>query len=159
MEEAVTFFFRAIEADPAAYAPCSIGASALRVLGRETEAARLTQLARARIQRRLLRYPDDQRAIYLGAVALAREGSADEALEWARRAEVLDPEEPVALYNLACVACSCHDVENGLRYLRSAIRHGYPHLSWIENDADLAALRADSRFEEIVAPLKEGTHA
>ena len=159
MEEAVTFFFRAIEADPAAYAPCSIGASALRVLGRETEAGRLTQLALARIRRRLLRYPDDQRAIYLGAVALAREGNTDEALEWARRAEVLDPEDPVALYNLACVACLCGDVENGLRYLGSAVAHGYPHLSWIENDADLAALRADPRFEEVVAPLKEGTNA
>ena len=119
----------------------------------------MTQLALARIRRRLLRYPDDQRAIYLGAVALAREGNADEAMEWARRAEVLDPEDPVALYNLSCVACSCDDVAKGLRYLESAIAHGYPHLRWIENDADLAPVRADPRFEEIVAPLKEGTHA
>lgn len=107
-----------------------------------------------RVQRRLLRYPDDQRAIYLGAVALAREGRTDEALEWAARAETLDPQDAVALYNLACIACVCGDAENGLRYLESAITHGYPHLSWIENDADLAALRADPRFEGVVAPLR-----
>ena len=154
MEEAVTFFFRAIEADPTAYAPCSICASALSTLGRKTEAARLQELAMARVQRRLLRYPDDQRAIYLGAVALARDGRADEALEWAARAEALDPQDAVALYNLACVACVCGDAESGLRYLKSAITHGYPHLSWIENDADLAALRADPRFDEVVAPLQ-----
>lgn len=155
MEEAVTFFFRAIEADPTAYAPCSVCASALATLGRVTEAARLQELGLARIQRRLLRYPDDQRAIYLGAVALARESRADEALEWAARAEALDPQDAVALYNLACVACVCGDAESGLRYLESAITHGYPHLSWIENDADLAALRADPRFEGVVAPLQE----
>ena len=87
MEEAVTFFFRAIEADPTAYAPCSICASALAALGRETESARLQELALARVRKRLLRYPDDQRAIYLGAVALARQGRKKEALEWADRAE------------------------------------------------------------------------
>ena len=154
MEEAVTFFFRAIEADPTAYAPCSICASALSTLGRKTEATRLQELTMARVQRRLLRYPDDQRAIYLGAVALAREGRTDEALEWAARAETLDPQDAVALYNLACIACVCGDAESGLRYLESAITHGYPHLSWIENDADLAALRTDPRFGEVVAPLR-----
>ena len=155
MEEAVTFFFRAIEADPTAYAPCSICASALAALGRATESARLQVLALTRVRRRLLRYPDDQRAIYLGAVALARQGRKKEALEWAARAEALDPQDAVALYNLACVACVCGDVDKGLRYLESAITHGYPHLSWIENDADLAALRADPRFGEVVAGLRE----
>lgn len=159
MEEAVTFFFRAIEADPTAYAPCSICASALSTLGRKTEAARLQELAMARVQRRLLRYPDDQRAIYLGAVALARDGRADEALGWAGRAEALDPQDAVALYNLACVASVCGDEESGLRYLESAITHGYPHLSWIENDADLAALRTNPRFEGVVAPLRMAARA
>ena len=159
MEEAVTFFFRAIEADPTAYAPCSICASALSTLGRKTEATRLQELAMARVRRRLLRYPDDQRAIYLGAVAHARAGRADEALKWAARAEALDPQDAVALYNLACVACVCGDADAGLRYLESAVTHGYPHLSWIENDADLAALREDSRFEEVVAPLRGAARA
>ena len=155
MEEAVTFFFRAIEADPTAYAPCSICASALAALGRETESARLHVLALTRVRKRLLRYPDDQRAIYLGAVALARQGRKKEALEWAARAEALDVQDAVALYNLACVACVCGDADAGLRYLESAITHGYPHLSWIENDADLAVLRADPRFGEVVAGLRE----
>ena len=154
MEEAVTFFFRAIEADPTAYAPCSICASALAALGRETESARLQVLALTRVRKRLLRYPDDQRAIYLGAVALARQGRKKEALGWADRAEALDVQDAVALYNLACVACICGDVGKGLRYLESAIAHGYPHLNWIENDADLAVLRADPRFGEIVAGLR-----
>lgn len=155
MEEAVTFFFRAIEADPIAYAPCSVCAAALATLGREAESARLQELCLMRVRRRLLRYPEDQRAIYMGAIALARLGRADEALEWAARAENLDSQDAVALYNLACVACMCGDAETGLRYLESAITHGYPHLSWIENDADLAALRADPRFEGVVAPLRE----
>ena len=155
MDEAVNFFFRAIEADPTAYAPCSICAGALSALGRETESARLYALCLARVQRRLLRYPDDQRALYLGAVALVRDGRKEEAMEWAERAEALDPEDPVALYNLACVACVCGEVENGLRYLRSAIAHGYPHLHWIENDGDLAPLRSDPRYAEVLAPLQE----
>ncbi len=154
MDEAVTFFFRAIEADPTAYASCSICASALLGLGRKAEAARLEKLTIARVRRRLLRHPDDQRAIYFGAFALARDGEVDEALEWAARAEALDPEDAVALYNLACLAVACGDLERGLGYLGSAITHGYSLLNWIENDADLAPLRADPRFERIVAPLR-----
>lgn len=154
-EEAVTLFFRAIEAEPTAYAPCSICAGLLASLGRTTEAERLRELAMARVRRRLLRYPDDQRAIYLGAVNLAREGRKSEALEWADRAAVLDPEDAVALFNLACVAVLCGDLDAGLRRLSSAIAHGLTDLSWIENDADLPRLRADSRFEEVVAPLRE----
>ncbi len=159
MEEAVTFFFRAIEADPTAYAPCSICTAALAALGRTSETARLQELTQARVQRRLLRYPDDQRALYLGAVNLARDGRTDEALEWAARAEALDPQDAVALYNLACVAAVCGDADAGLRYLESAVRHGYPHLRWIENDADLAALRADPRFGEVVAGLRGAARA
>lgn len=155
LEEAVEFFFRAIEADPTAYAPCSNCASALSALDRKAEAARLQELTLTRVRRRLLRYPDDQRAVCLGAISLARRGREDEALEWAARAEALDPLDPVALYNLACVAAACGDVDEGLRYLESAIAYGYPHLSWIENDRDLAVLRADSRFEEILAPLRK----
>ncbi len=155
MEEAVTLFFRAIETDPTAYAPCSIGAAALHALGRRAEEARLNQLTLTRIRRRLLRFADDQRAIYLGAVALAREGKADQAQDWARRAEALDPEDPVALYNLACVHCSCDDAESGLRVLEMAIRYGFPHLRWIENDADLAVLKAHPQYEDIVAPLRD----
>lgn len=155
MEDAVTYFFRAIEADPTAYAPCSICAVALSALGRKTEATRLEELAMARVRRRLLRYPDDQRAIYLGADVLARQGHQDEALEWAVRAEALDPQDSVALYNLGCVASVCGDLERGLRYLESAIKHGYSHLNWIENDVDLAALKAEPRFEEVVAPLRQ----
>ena len=86
-----------------------------------------------RVRRRLLRYPDDQRAIYLGAVALARDGRADEALAWSARAEALDPQDAVALYNLACVACVCGDAERGLRYLESAIT---PRLSAPELDRE-----------------------
>ncbi len=155
LEEAVPFFFRAIEADPTAYAPCSLCTEALSALGRTTEAARLQELTLARVRRRLLRYPDDQRALYLGAVVLAYDGRTEEALKWAARAEVLDPQDAVALYNLACISTVCGNAERGMAYLESAITHGFPHLNWIENDADLEELRADSRYEEVVAPLRE----
>lgn len=154
LEEAVTFFFRAIEADPTAYAPCSLCTSALSALGRTTETARLQELTLAKVRKRLLRYPDDQRALYLGAVALACDGRTDEALQWAARAEALDPQDAVALYNLACIATVCGNLESGIEYLESAITHGFPHLNWIENDADLAKLRTDPRFDEVVAPLR-----
>ncbi len=154
LEEAVTFFFRAIEADPTAYAPCSICTSALSALGRTAETARLQELTLARVKKRLLRYPDDQRALYLGAIALACDDRTTEALEWAARAEAVDPQDAVALYNLACIATVCGDAESGMRYLESAITQGFPHLNWMENDPDLAALRADPRFGEVVAPLR-----
>lgn len=154
MEQAVGLFFRAIEADPTAFAPCSICGSALRALGRTTEAERIQELALNRVRRQLRRYPDDQRALCLGAVNLARNGQTVEALEWSAKAKALDPRDAMVLYNLACVAALCGDRDASLRLLGSAIEHGYPHLSWIENDSDLAALRSSSRLQKIVAPLR-----
>ena len=156
-EEALDLFDRAAAADPAAYAPCNFAGQVCGSLGDPHGALRWRKRCLKRVKQRLLRYPDDQRAICLGAGSLAEIGDRDEALEWARRAEQLDPHDPVALYNIACVASRCGEVVEGLDYLERAIAAGFPELDWIENDSDLDDLRSVPRYTDVIAPLAAGS--
>lgn len=153
-EEAAELFLHAVEAEPDAYAAYFIGAMVEVALGNEEKAAELREQGLLRVKKRLRRHPDDQRAIYLGAITYAVRGERKTALEWMKRAEALDPRDPVALYNLACVASLCDEVGLGLRYLRNAVEAGYPWAAWIQQDSELDALRSDPRFEDILASLK-----
>lgn len=47
--------------------------------------------------------PDDTRALYMGANGLVALGERAEGLEWARQALAADPDEPMVLYNVACI--------------------------------------------------------
>ena len=47
--------------------------------------------------------PDDARALYIGANGLVSLGRFEEGLKWASLARELQPNEPMALYNLACI--------------------------------------------------------
>ena len=67
------------------------------------------------VERHLELNPDDARALYLGAIALAQLGERERALEWADRALAIDPEDSGVLYNVACVQALCGKRERGPR--------------------------------------------
>ena len=154
-EEALELFRRAADADPTAYAPCDLAAGISVSLGDHSGGAAWRQQCLERVERRLERYPGDQRAILFGGVGLAAQGDKKRALRWLRRAEEIDPEDPVALYNMACAATLCDEVDLGLDFLERAIAAGFPDLSWIESDSELDPLRSAPRYADVIAPLRE----
>jgi Flp pilus assembly protein TadD len=104
-------------------------------------------------ERHLELNPEDIRALVLGATALMEQGKREQALDWARRGLALDPEDPGQLYNVACCHALGGEKEEALALLDKAIRNGYGHREWMENDSDLASLRDDPRFQSLLARL------
>jgi Flp pilus assembly protein TadD len=98
--------------------------------------------------------PDDSRAIFLGATALVDLGEREKALQWVRRAQAIDPDDPYLLYGVACFYARIDEVENAFSYLEQAFKSGFAHRDWVEHDIDLDPIRDDSRFAELLATLK-----
>jgi Flp pilus assembly protein TadD len=105
------------------------------------------------VERHLELNPDDQRALSLGANAQLRIGGRERALEWARRAEALNPGSSTVYYNLACFYVRAGEVEKGLECLEKRIEGGALPREWIENDPDFDAIRDNPRFQALVSRL------
>ena len=58
------------------------------------------------------------------------------------------------LYNAACFYAIGGDSQRALDLLERAIDAGVGHPGWIEHDTDLATLREQSRFKELLARLR-----
>ena len=72
------------------------------------------------------------------------------------RAIEIDPEDPIVLYNVACNLATLGDLENAIQYLDDAIQHGTVSAAWMRNDEDLANLRSDPRYAELLERLESG---
>jgi Flp pilus assembly protein TadD len=104
-------------------------------------------------ERHLQLHPDDARALYLGAVVWGQLGERDKALDWAGRALAIDPEEPVTLYNVACMYSLQGEVDKAMDCLENAVKYGFAHKAWIENDADFNAIRTHPRYHALMQKL------
>jgi len=80
-------------------------------------------------------------------------GEPARGLEWAGRALALDPNEPVTLYNVACVYALQGQTEPALDCLENALKHGFAHKAWIEHDADLVSLHGNPRYDALLLAL------
>ena len=97
--------------------------------------------------------PEDARAINMGAIAWSALGQPDKALEWAERALAIDPEEINTLYNAGCVHALSGRADAAIDCLEKAVRIGFAHRDWIDNDSDLDGLRDHPRFVALVESL------
>jgi hypothetical protein len=72
------------------------------------------------------------------------------ALEWYKKALVVDPDFGDAYYNMACVYALQGQKELALRYLQIAALNGYATAEGIDADPDLDALREDPAYRALV---------
>ena len=79
-------------------------------------------------------------------------GEGDRAKEWAKRAVLIDPDNMIMRYNLACdLAVNLGDTETALAMLGPyCSRTGREQLEWLKSDPDLDTLRSDARFQAMV---------
>ena len=87
--------------------------------------------------------------------SVCRSGEPARALEWAGRALAMDPEEPVTLYNVACVYALQGQIEPALDCLENALKHGFAHKEWIEHDSDLTSLHGHPRYQALLLALSQ----
>jgi non-specific serine/threonine protein kinase len=154
MEKAVELFGRASALDPADYQSLVHLGQCLRVLGRGEEETRVNEQATRLVERYVEANPEDARAFYLGALAYLQLGNRDRCLEWSRRALTIDPEESGTLYNVACIHSLLGESERALDLLEDAVRHGFGHKEWLENDPDFISLRDHPRFQGLLQSLR-----
>ena len=152
-EQAYTLFKRVIALKPAFYSGYLDLAQACEQLGRTEENQAARKELRERLPVYLLQNPDDARATMIHAVLLGEIGKKDEAMAEGARALELSPNDPMMLYNCACLYCRCGEQQRSLQALRQAIAGGYKSFGWLEQDPDLAPLRENAEFRDIVTEL------
>ncbi len=153
---AVELLERAAEINPADYKPPALMIHMVRSLGRESETKAAARKTVELAERELISNPEDPRPAIAGALALLELGEKDRAKDWTRRAEAIEQEDPVTLYNIACVYSHLGDCDAAFDLLERVIRNGRQFWrDWIENDSDLDGLRNHPRYAQFVALLNE----
>jgi serine/threonine protein kinase/Flp pilus assembly protein TadD len=153
MEKAARLFQKASRLNPSDYQSRAQFVGCLRSLGRMEEARQASVDALRVMERHVELYPEDARALYLGTGALIEVGDTKRSLEWAARALAIDPEESAILYNVACTYSLLGEKEQALDCLEKAVRNGFGHKAWVENDPDFASLRNLPRFQALLQRL------
>jgi non-specific serine/threonine protein kinase len=154
LEKAAELFEKACEVNPDDYQAPSFLASTYKGLGKETQAEAAYHRRLAVIKRHLELNPDDARAIYLGANALVELGDEQQGLEWARRSLTIDPENPLLLYNIACIFCKSGKHEEAIDYLEKSFDNGYASKAWAQTDPDFKPIREHPRFQRLLKALE-----
>lgn len=147
--EAVTWFEKTWMLRPLDYSVPALLASAYVSLGRKDDALTARQRSVELVDRRLIRHPDDSRALYLGAACLSTLGDGTKARSWAKRALAMDPDDSAVLYNVACVYALLGLDDSAIDCLEQAIKHGFRHWDWIEHDSDFDQVRGHARFRTL----------
>ncbi len=150
LARAAELFEQACRIDPDDYQAASHLGSIYAGLGRKEDCQAACRRCLQVMERRLELHPDDARAWYLGAVSWCQLNEKVRALEWVNHALHIDPEEPVTLYNIACVYALQGEAEQALGCLEKALMYGFAHKAWIENDSDLQSLRGHPRFQALL---------
>jgi serine/threonine protein kinase/Tfp pilus assembly protein PilF len=101
------------------------------------------------IEKHLELNPDDARAVTMGAVSWCRIEQPSTGLQWAERALDIDPEDAGIRYNVACLFALEGHHDRAIECLEDAVRAGFAHRDWVENDPDLDSLRDDPRFKAL----------
>jgi adenylate cyclase len=155
LEEAARLFELAESVKPEDCQAPSLLAFISRTLGHKQKCKDAHRRTLAKVERSLEFNPDDSRALYLGASALAELGDREKAFEWARKSYSLDPEDPYIVYGIACFHSQLGKIDEALDYFEKAVRAGFTQLEWINNDSDFDPIRDHPRFKAILAELEK----
>ena len=150
-EEAAKWYERATAVDPEHFAALMLLASTYRELGRQDEMTKALRRSYDAARKHLELNPDNPRALYMGAAALMELGERDKALDWTRRAEKMEPDDPSVMYNVACDYALLEMKGEALGALTKAIDNGFGHWKWIEHDTTLDSLRNEPEFVALLA--------
>ena len=139
-------------------AESEVGCAAMLVtcytaLGDHENLRRAAKITVERAERALAREPSNGSAMAWGATGLAALGERDRARDWSRRAMLIDPDNLLMRYNLACALSAQRlDIEGAMELL-GRFFETTPEglLKHAKIDPDLDPIRDDPRFIDMVA--------
>ena len=158
IKEAIPYFQKATELVDADWHNAGMLATCYHETGDTEQLQRAAQMTAERVERALAKDPSNASALASGAGALATLGEYQKAKDWIDRALLLDPDNILMRYNLACaLASDIKDYDRALEVLtpyfertvsRTQLRHA-------EVDPDLDPIRGDPRFRDMMNAAKE----
>jgi adenylate cyclase len=129
-------------------------AQSMRKLGRLEESRLVNREAVRRAEKLLELNPSNGRVLSFGAGALHDDGQSERALEWARRAEALYPDDMGVIINGALLRARNGLTDEALDLLDRMFSKGWGKKDWVENDPDYDSLRGEPRFIAMMSKLK-----
>ncbi|MEO5611651.1 MAG: TIR domain-containing protein [Sphingomicrobium sp.] len=111
-----------------------------------------------RTEKAIAKDPSNTAVLAAGASALAIVGEEQRARDWIERALLLDPDNIIMRYNLACALTSqLDDPDRAIDVLEPyfAMTVSATHIRHAEVDPDLNLLREDQRFKTMLAAAKQ----
>jgi tetratricopeptide (TPR) repeat protein len=152
-EKAAELWQKAGEVNPDDYQVPALLGQTLHILGRKDESKAAYERCLAAAEKQLDHNPDDTRALYLAADAMAKLGEEKQAIEWAERALQQDPTDRTTLYNVACIYAQVGDIEEAIDTLEALAKLRRPSVfirqHW-SHDSDLDPLRDHPRFKALM---------
>ena len=153
LEKTIQFYEKSIEVNPQDYQAPLLVAQIYSDLGHEEKAAASRRRGVRAVEERLKMHPDDTRALYMGANGLVGLGECERGLEWARQALAIDSDEPMVLYNVACIQSLAHCYEDALDSLEKSVATGLKNKNWLLHDSNLDPLRRFPRYKKLIKQL------
>ena len=157
LEEAMQRFGKAASLMENDWRSAGMMMSCAHGLGDEEGARAAAKMVVERAERVIAVDRSNASAMAHGAGGLAALGEIDRAKEWMRRAMLLDPDNAIMRYNLACVATKeLDDPDAALELIAPFVNQANPYqIKHIENDPDMAKLHRDKRFQEMLAAARK----
>jgi len=125
--------------------------------GQEEDKLRVARMTVERAERALAKDPSNAAALASGSSALAALGEMTRARDWLDRALLLDPDNILMCYNLACaLTVDLGDNDRALEVIRPYFERTVSptHIRHADADPDLDLIREDPRFKDLVSEAK-----
>jgi adenylate cyclase len=156
--EAIPYFEKAAALAESDWHNAGMLISCYREVGDAEQLKRAAQRTVERTEKAIAKDPSNATVLASGAVALAVVGENQRAKDWIDRALLLDPENNIMRYNLACaLTTELNDPDRAIKVLEPYFKTtlGVTHVRHAEADPDLDSLREDPRFKEMLHDARQ----
>jgi adenylate cyclase len=129
-----------------------------RSMGESDSVGKYGRMAVERAEKAIAKDPANTQALAGGAYVLAIVGEDRRSRDWIDRALLLEPDNLMMRYNVACTFCGeLHDPERAIDVLMPYFEQevSATHIKHLGADPDLDAIRDDPRFQQSLAAAKD----